>query len=239
MKKTVRAAFVSSLPVLMGYLSMGAAFGVLLSTSVKGAGPFTAFCMSTSTISGSMQFAAVDMLKNPAAYSLLLTFLLAVLINIRYVMYGFPFIRLFSNYPWYLKWYLTIALTDETYAIMTQDERTGKEKQLYLFCVAFFDHCYWITGSVLGAAAGKFITFNTEGIDFAMAALFIVILVDLCRKKVNWIPAVVGTTVTALTLVVFLQMFPAHINKMLLPAMLLLVGVLLLLRKKISVEERA
>ncbi|MBQ9775394.1 MAG: hypothetical protein IJW17_05080, partial [Lentisphaeria bacterium] len=69
--------------------------------------------------------------------------------------------------------------------------------------------------------------------------LFIVILVDLCRKKVNWIPAVVGTTVTALTLVVFLQMFPAHINKMLLPAMLLMVGVLLLLRKKISVEERA
>ena len=37
----------------------------------------------------------------------------------------------------------------------------------------------------------------------------------------------------------FLQMFPAHINKMLLPAMLLMVGVLLLLRKKISAEERA
>ncbi|MBQ9774960.1 MAG: AzlC family ABC transporter permease, partial [Lentisphaeria bacterium] len=192
MKKTVRAAFVSSLPVLMGYLSMGAAFGVLLSTSVKGAGPFTAFCMSASTISGSMQFAAVDMLKNPAAYSLLLTFLLAVLINIRYVMYGFPFIRLFSNYPWYLKWYLTIALTDETYAIMTQDERTGKEKQLYLFCVAFFDHCYWITGSVLGAAAGKFITFNTEGLDFVLTAMFVVIFLEQWLKDKDHTSAIFG-----------------------------------------------
>ena len=239
MEKSIKAAFVSSLPVLMGYLSMGAAFGVLLSTSVKGAGPFTAFCMSASTISGSMQFAAVDMLKNSAAYSLLLTFMLAVLINIRYIMYGFPFIRLFANYPWYLKWYLTIALTDETYAIMTQDERTGKEKQIYLFCVAFFDHCYWITGSVLGAAAGKFITFNTEGIDFAMAALFIVILVDLCRKKANWLPAVIGAAVTGLTLLIFIFAFPAHINKMLLPAMLLMVGVLLLLRRKVHVEGAA
>lgn len=239
MKKNIRAAFISSLPVLMGYLSMGAAFGVLLSTGVEGAGPLTAFCMSASTISGSMQFAAVDMLKNSAAYSLLLTFLLAILINIRYVMYGFPFIRLFSNYPWYLKWYLTIALTDETYAIMTQDKRTGREKQLYLFCVAFFDHCYWIIGSVIGAAAGKFITFNTEGIDFAMAALFIVILVDLCRKKENRLPAAVGAGVTALILLVFVWAFPLHINKMLLPAMLLMVSVLLLLRKKIQVEETA
>ena len=169
----------------------------------------------------------------------MLTFLLAILINIRYVMYGFPFIRLFSNYPWYLKWYLTIALTDETYAIMTQDKRSGREKQLYLFCVAFFDHCYWIIGSVIGAAAGKFITFNTEGIDFAMAALFIVILVDLCRKKENRLPAAVGAGVTALTLLVFVWAFPLHINKMLLPAMLLMVSVLLLLRKKIQVEETA
>ena len=115
-------------------------------------------------------------------------------------------------------------------------ERTGKEKQIYLFCVAFFDHCYWITGSVLGAAAGKFITFNTEGIDFAMAALFIVILVDLCRKKDNWLPAVVGAAVTGATLLIFIFAFPAHINKMLLPAMLLMVGVLLLLRKKVHVE---
>ena len=223
----------------MGYLSMGTAFGVLLSTSVEGAGPFTAFCMSASTISGSMQFAAVDMLKNSAAYSLLLTFLLAVFINIRYVMYGFPFIRLFSNYPWYLKWYLTIALTDETYAIMAQDERSGREKQLYLFCVAFFDHCYWITGSVIGAVAGKFITFNTEGIEFAMAALFIVILVDLCRKKANLLPAFIGIAVTLLTLVFFVCFFPAHINKMLLPAMLLMVSVLLLLRNTIKLEDAA
>ena len=238
-KKTIRAAFVSSLPVLMGYLSMGTAFGVLLTTGVRGADAFTAFCMSASTISGSMQFAAVEMLKHPESYSLLLTFLLAVLINIRYMMYAFPFLRLFRGYPWYLRWYLAAALTDETYAILTQDTRHGREKRLYFFCVAFFDHCYWVVGSVVGAVAGKLITFNTEGIDFAMAALFLVILTDLCRERRNRIPAAVGAGVTAATLVCFLAAAPEHVNKMLLPAMLLTVAVLLLIRRRIGGEEAA
>ena len=59
--KTIRSAFISSMPVLMGYLTMGMAFGILLVTQVPGANGFTAAVMSIFTISGSMQFAAVDM----------------------------------------------------------------------------------------------------------------------------------------------------------------------------------
>ena len=234
MKKVIRDALVATLPVLMGYLSMGIAFGILLAAGVPGANAGTAFAMSASTISGSMQFAAVEMLRNDALYPLWLTVLLAAAINIRYVMYGFPFLRTFANYPWYLRWYLTIALTDETYAIMAQNRRHGRTGMVYCFCVAFCDHLYWIAGSVIGAAAGSFITFNTAGIEFAMAALFLVILTDLCRERPNRLPAVIGALATAVTLAFFAAFCPRHANKMLLPAMVLTIGTLLALRKKLT-----
>ena len=117
MKKIFRKAFADSLPVLMGYVSMGTAFGILLATQVKGANCLTAGVMSFSTISGSMQFAAVEMLANAASYTLLLTAILAVLINIRYAMYGISLVRYFRNYPWYIRYYLIWSLTDETYAL--------------------------------------------------------------------------------------------------------------------------
>jgi len=232
--KTVRAAFVSSMPVLMGYLTMGMAFGILLATQVKGANGLTAAVMSFFTISGSMQFAAVDMLRNAEDYSLFLTAVLALVINIRYAVYGLPFLRTFRPYPRPLKYYLIGTLTDETYAIETQDRRRGRGKRLYLFCVSFFDHMYWVAGSAAGAVLGNMIPFDTAGIDFAMAALFIVVLVDLCRDRTNHIPAAVGGTVTAAVLALFLVSFPGHFNKLLLPAMIVTVAILLALRKKLQ-----
>ncbi|MBQ7207789.1 MAG: AzlC family ABC transporter permease [Lentisphaeria bacterium] len=232
--KTVRAAFVSSMPVLMGYLTMGMAFGILLSTQVRGADGLTAAVMSFFTISGSMQFAAVEMLRNADAYSLALTAVLALVINIRYTVYGLPFLRTFRPYPRPLKYYLIGTLTDETYAIETQDRRRGREKRVYLFCVAFFDHMYWVVGSVAGAVLGSLLPFDTSGVDFAMAALFIVVLVDLCRDADNRIPAVIGGSVTAAVLAVFVAFSPGHVNKLLLPAMAVTIALLLALRGKLQ-----
>ena len=232
--KTIRAAFVSSLPVLMGYLTMGMAFGILLATQVRGANGLTAAVMSFFTISGSMQFAAVDMLRNAGDYSIFLTAVLALVINIRYAVYGLPFLRTFRPYPRPLKYYLIGTLTDETYAIETRDRRRGRGKRLYLFCVSFFDHMYWVTGSVAGAVLGNMLPFDTAGIDFAMVALFIVVLVDLCRDGSNHIPAAVGAVVTAAVLALFIAACPGHFNKVLLPAMVLTIAILLALRKRLQ-----
>lgn len=232
MKKIVRKAFADSLPVLMGYVSMGAAFGILLVTQVKAAHFGTAAAMSVTTISGSMQFAAVEMLKNAPAYTLLLTAVLALLINIRYGMYGISLVRYFRNYPWYIRYYLIWSLTDETYALESSTKYRGKKRMYYSLLVAAFDHLYWITGSVIGAIAGCCITFDTAGIDFAMTALFLVILVDLVRNRSNRIPALTGGVSTLIALAFFVAFFPAQVNRMLLAAMVLMITVLLFLRKR-------
>ena len=232
MKTLLRKAFTDSLPVLMGYLSMGTAFGILLATQVKGANALTAAMMSFSTISGSMQFAAVEMLANAASYTLLLTAMLAVLINIRYAMYGISLVRHFANYPWYIRCYLIWTLTDETYALESSTTLRGTRRMYYSLLVSSFDHLYWITGSVIGATAGAFITFDTAGIDFAMTALFLVVLTDLVRNKANRLPALTGGVSTLLALIFFVALYPDAVNRMLLAAMALMIAVLLLLRKK-------
>ena len=239
MKNIVKKAFTDSLPVLMGYVSMGAAFGILLVTQVKAAHAGTAAAMSVSTISGSMQFAAVEMLKNAPAYTLLLTAVLALLINIRYSMYGISLVRYFRNYPWYIRYYLIWTLTDETYALESSTRLRGKKRMYYSLLVGGFDHLYWISGSVIGAIAGSCIKFNTAGIDFAMTALFLVILIDLIRNKSNRIPALTGGVSTLLALAFFVVFFPAHVNRMLLAAMVLMIAILLLLRKKSCMQKGA
>ena len=232
MKTLFRKAFADSLPVLMGYVSMGTAFGILLATQVKGANFLTAAMMSFSTISGSMQFAAVEMLANAASYTLLLTAILAVLINIRYAMYGISLVRYFANYPWYIRYYLIWTLTDETYALESSTTLRGRKRMYYSLLVSSFDHLYWLTGSVIGAAAGAFITFDTAGIDFAMTALFLVVLTDLVRNKANRLPALTGGVSTLLALIFFVAVYPDAVNRMLLAAMALMIVILLMQRKK-------
>ena len=223
----VRSAFIASLPVLMGYFTMGAAFGVLLVSRVPEANVFWSLLMSTTTLSGSMQFAAVELLREAQVYSLAQTALLALLINIRYMVYGLPFIRMFRSYPAWMRCFLIFGLTDESYAIACGTTRRGIRRMLFIFCVFFFDYLYWQVGCTTGALLGRHLPFPTEGIDFAMVALFIVILVDLCRKRENWFPALVGGSITAVMLIVTMIFAPLLPNQVLLPAMAAIVAVLL------------
>ncbi len=235
-QKVLRAAFVASLPVLMGYVSMGIAWGVLFS-QIEGTNALYAGFTSAFTISGSMQFAAIEMLKNAAAYSLAMTALLAFMINIRYSAYGLPFIELFKTYPWYQRWYLILCLTDETYALQLQCPYRGDEQRHYLLLVGALDQLYWVIGGVIGVSAGRLITFDTRGIDFSMVALFIVILVDQLREAKNRIPAVIGGGITVVVLGLFAWLLPDHADKVLLVALALIVAVLILLRRRLEVAK--
>lgn len=227
LRPVFREGFVASLPVLMGYVTMGIAFGVLIVRQVDGLGPWWVFGMSLSTESGSMQFAAVEMLRNSVQYSLLLTAIIAVLINIRYALYGIGFVRQFQCYPWYLRIPLICGLTDESYAIVSACRYRGRQRLCYFCTVIFLDWSYWVAGGVIGAVIGNRLPFPTDGIDFAMVALFIVILVDLCRVKANRFPAITGGVTTAATIAIALLLFPHAANKMLLPAMAVIIAIML------------
>lgn len=220
-KKTLLASFKVSIPVLMGYSTMGMAFGILMVTDTQ-FGPLWVLLLSITQESGSLQFAAVGMMKQ--LMPLAETALMSLLINIRYSVYGLSLIEPFRKCG-LRRFYMIGALTDETYALLVQDERPADvERGDFMFLVALFNHLYWIVGTVTGALIGKLLKCDMRGVDFAMTALFLVILTDQVREKANRIPALIGIVATTASLFIF------GANRMLPPAMLAMIVILLLLR---------
>ena len=175
MKKTLRSAFIATIPVLTGYIVLGFGFGLVLKS--VGFGILVAFAMSFLIYAGSMQYVAVGLLTGGA--SIITTALTTLMVNARHIFYG---ISMLDKYKGRGKCtpYLIFALTDETYSLVCNDnpEITEEDRTGYYFWVTILNHSYWVIGSVLGAVAGTIITFNTKGVDFALTALFITVFVD-------------------------------------------------------------
>lgn len=223
-RKAFSAAFPVTVPVLMGYLSIGIAFGLMLEQI--GYNFIWAFFMSLTIYAGSGQYLGVELLAAGAALADVA--LLTLLINIRHLVYGLSMLEKFRGMG-LQKLYMIFSLTDETYALLSSVQAPiGVNPKHFYFCVAFLDHLYWILGSVIGAAAGALLPIDSTGIDFAMTALFIVIAVEQWQSYKSHFPALLGAGAALLFLIL------AGREQMLLPALGAIVLVLLLLREKLD-----
>ena len=174
-----------TIPVMCGYLFLGAAFGATLAQA--GFGPVWALMMSGLVYAGSLQFVMVPMMA--AGASLVTVAMTALMVNARHIFYGVSFIDRFRRMG-LLRPYMICSLTDETYSVFCGLQ--GEESDGVMLRVALYDHLYWITGSVVGAALAQQLPFDLTGIDFAMTALFIVIATEraLCRE--DRLPLAIG-----------------------------------------------
>ena len=228
-RSTLAAAFPYTFPVLMGYLSIGIVFGWML--SAIGYNPLWSVAMSVSIYAGSGQYLGVDLLDK--ATPLADVAFLTLVINFRHLVYGLSLLEKFKGMGW-RKLYMIFSLTDETYALLAgvRAPEGVNEKDFY-FTIAVLDHLYWILGSLIGAVAGSLITINTDGIEFAMTALFIVIAIDQWKGTKQHFPVFLGAVGTLVCLLIF---GPAG-GRFLIPALGILVGGLLLARPKL--EQKA
>ena len=216
----VRAAFPVTLPVLFGYLAIGIPFGLML---VKAGYPWwLAPVMSLSMYAGAGQYIAIGLFAARAPFAGMLVTMLMV--NIRHIFYGLSLIEKFKDVG---KWkpYLVFALTDETYALLTGVTVPVNIRPAHFYAsIALLNQSYWVIGSVIGALAGKFIPFSFRGIDFALTALFTVLLIDQLRHTRDYVPAIIGILCAAAALVI------TGTDNMLITALAVSLGILVLLR---------
>ena len=201
MKKngTLKYAFVASLPVMAGYVVLGIGFGVLLQD--KGYGWWWALLMSLTIYAGSMQYVAVDLLSTGA--SVAAAALMTVMVNLRHLFYGLTMVEKYSK-AGRKKPYLIFSLTDETFSLVCAPKiPEGVDENSYYFLVSLLNQIYWITGSVIGAAAGAALSFDSTGIDFAMTALFVVIFVEQWEKTKQHAPAILGVAISVVCRIIF------------------------------------
>ncbi|NLX64033.1 MAG: branched-chain amino acid ABC transporter permease [Clostridiaceae bacterium] len=222
--KALKAAFPYTIPVMTGYLFLGAAFGILLNS--KGYHFGWAVLMSLFIYAGSMQFVAVNLLTS--AFNPVYAFFITLIVNARHLFYGISMLKPFKGTGKF-KPYLIVGLTDETYSILCSTEPPeGIDKTWFMFLVTLLNQIYWVTGSALGGLIGSLLTFNTTGIDFVMTALFTVIFINQWKAEKKHIPAITGVVVSVLCLLIFGP------DNFIIPSMALIVLVLTMFRKNIE-----
>ena len=224
--KELRYAFVQSIPVMLGYLFLGFAFGLMLNDA--GYGFWWAFFLSLFVYAGSMQFVLVTLLT--AGASLWYTMLMTLFVNGRHMFYGLSFVEKFKKmgaaYP-----YMVFSLTDETFSLLCDLKvPEGMREDRICFYLSLLDQIYWIVGSCVGALAGSVLPFDTTGIDFAMTALFTVIVVNQWMETEEHKPPIICAIVGILCLVILGP------DTFLLPALSITAILLLGVRKKCHIQ---
>ena len=150
-----------------------------------------------------MQFAAVNLLL--AAFNPIGAILLTLMVHARHIFYGITMLAPFNQLKnGFRKVYCMFGLTDETFSLLASLEVPEEQDRNWVyFLVTFLNQCYWVIGCGLGAVIGSNLTFNTEGIEFVLTALFVTIFVEQWLNASSHRPAIIGLVGSAVCLVIF------------------------------------
>ena len=187
-KNSFRYALRRSVPIMVGYFPVGVAYGILMSSA--GYGAVWSALAGLFVYAGSLQMLMVTFFEN--GVPLLTVTVTALLLSSRHLFYGISFIGKFRSYgAW--KYFLIYGMSDESYSLLCsyKEQDGADEKWVHIFSTALI-WIYWIFFSVLGGLVGSLITFNTDGIAFALTALFVVILIDGLRGAKSKMPGVIA-----------------------------------------------
>lgn len=225
-KSALKAAFPHTAPILAGFLFLGMTYGIYM--NVSGFSFIYPLIMSMTVFAGSMEFIAVNLLLG--AFDPLQAFLMTLMINARHIFYGIAMLDRFRG-TGLKKLYLIFGMCDESFSINCSAEPPeGVDRGRFMLCVTALNQLYWVAGATLGGIFGSFISFSTEGLDFVMTAMFVVIFIENWLKEKNHISSITGILVALICLIIF------KADNFMIPAMLLTLGALTLLRGAIEKE---
>lgn len=223
-RKAFRAAFPYTLPICAGFLFLGATYGVLMRTN--GFAFWYPMLMSMTIFAGSVEFVAADMLMG--TFQPLQAFLMTLMLNARHLFYGISMLDKYKG-TGFKKPYLIFGLCDESFSINCMATiPPDADRGWFYFFVTLLNHFYWVAGATLGGVFGSLVHFNTEGLDFVMTAMFVVIFLEQWQKDKQHASALAGLGISALCLMVFGS------DNFILPAMLGILAALTLLRRPLS-----
>lgn len=217
----VKKAFTDSIPIMAGYIFIGIGFGMIMED--KGMGIWWVLAMCILIYSGAMQFVTINLITGGA--SLIVTAITSLMVSCRHLFYSISMIDGYKD-SGIKKPYLIYALTDETYSLVCRNNLPeGMNRHLYCFVLSLLNQSYWVLGCIAGSLAGSYLNFNTEGIDFAMTALFVSTFTEQWMETKDRSSAITGVAVSILCLLLFGP------QKFLIPTMIGITAVLTVIRR--------
>ena len=227
LKKAFLAAFLNTIPILAGFLFLGMTYGIYM--NVSGFSFWYPCLMSLTIFAGSVEFVAVNLLLG--AFHPVQALAMTLMLNARHLFYGISMLDRFRGMG-LKKIYLIFGMCDETFSInYTAQIPPDVDRGWFMFFVTLLNHLYWFAGATLGGIFGSFITFSTEGLDFVMTAMFVVIFLEQWLKEDRHESSLLGIGLSVLGLAAFGS------DGFLIPAMLSILAVLTLLKKPLAQAE--
>ncbi len=224
LKRAFAAAFPHTVPIFAGFWFLGLTYGVYM--NVSGFSFWYPMLMSLTIFAGSMEFVAVNLLLG--AFHPLQAFAMTLLINARHLFYGISMLDKYKG-TGLKKPYLIFGMCDESFSINYMAEiPKDVDRGWFMFFVTLLNQFYWFFGATMGGICGSLIHFDTEGLEFVMTAMFVVIFLEQWRKDTNHVSALLGLAVSLLCLIVF------GAERFMLPAMAGILAALTFIRKPLE-----
>lgn len=220
-KKAVKCSFKYTLPVLTGFIALGMAYGILMQQ--KGFNALWSLFISATAFCGSMQYVLITMMT--AAFDPAGAFFMSLMVNARHLFYGISMLKKYGSMG-KARFFLIYLMCDETFSVCSSVEPPkGVNAKYFYLSISVLDYLYWVTASFLGGVIGKLMTFNAEGLDFVLTALFVVLFVEQMMNKVNRASGIVGVLSSVAALVIF------GADNLVVPAMIIILAVTLIIRR--------
>lgn len=198
-RRALRAAFPHTVPILTGFLFLGMTYGVYMAS--LGFSWIYPTLMALTIFAGSMEFVTANMLLG--AFNPLQAFAMTLMVNARHLFYGLAMLDRFRGLGW-KKLYLIFGMCDETFSVTCSVRAPeGVDEGWFMTFVTLLDQLYWVLGAALGGLCGSLLTLNTEGLDFVMTAMFVVIFLENWLKEENHTSSLLGLALPCACLVLF------------------------------------
>ncbi|RNC68397.1 MAG: branched-chain amino acid ABC transporter permease [Desulfuromonadales bacterium] len=175
-------------PICFGYFPIGLAFGVLAGNA--GLGPWEILLLAALVFAGGSQFIAVAMIT--AGVSALPIIVTTFMVNLRHLLMSSALsVHLRGARGRFLAAY-AYGVTDESFAVNMARFREGGWDRWRALVVNQAANLVWIVCCVAGTWAGRFVPPKAFGIDYALTAMFICLLVFQLRSRLMIVTAVLS-----------------------------------------------
>lgn len=176
------------LPIFIGYVPLGIAYGVL---AVKNGVPaIWAVTMSVLVFAGAGQFIAAGMIGTGA--SIAAVSLANLMVNLRHILMSAALTPHVQSLPPAPRALYAAGVTDELFAVQMADFRNGAVCNGWrLFSCNLTAQSGWVIGTALGGLSGSLIgDVRPYGLDFALPAMFLALFLPLCGDRLQLATAI-------------------------------------------------
>ena len=223
--------FAAAWPICLGYFPIGMALGVLARQA--GLTPLDIGLMSLLVFAGSAQFIAVAMLASGSSPGAIIA--TTFVVNFRHVLMSSALaVHLHGVSKRFLALF-AYGVTDESFAVNMTRFREGNWDRWRALVVHHCANGVWFLATVTGALVGSLIPAGAFGIDFALPAMFLALLVLQFQSRIHVVTALVATAVS----VVCTLYVPGDSNAVIAAVTAASIGYLLQRRKSPKREKAA